>query len=571
MLRRLGIYGIWVVWSVLLVGCGSMRPMTLADDKPLAASLYYTEALRLSQVGGEPREIEKLLRQALVADSLHAPSYYELAAIYRHEPAKALELSQKALAIDSSNNWFRKQVGELQILADRYDGAIETYTQLQRAEPNNPEHYLRLGVLYWEQKQPFKAIAVLDSAELRVGDVHELSTLKRDLLLEVKLYEKALNEIREIAELFPYDESNFVTLAEVYATMGRDSLALQTYQQAQALNPESTPVLLSMNEYFQGVGDVANFLKTSRQIIDKEELPLEGKLAFMEELLADTGFYGDNYHAIGEIISSLLLAHPSVEEVQQLYTNHLIFGGNASEAIRIFKSNLSDSIDSDRRRQAFYEVIEGEAYLQRYDSVVKYAALALESFPDETSFYLQQGNALFYYMENYAAAEEVLLQALAHAPKKDRELQGMILCILGDNAQADLRFEDAIGYYKRSIKANDQNATPLNNYAYLLSELNRELPTAARLSSKANELNPRNPIFLDTEAWILYRMGEYEAARELMKQVIMLEPNAEGEIFLHYGDILAALGEKNMAILYWRKALQAGYDAAVIEERLNQK
>ena len=41
-------------------------------------------------------------------------------------------------------------------------------------------------------------------------------------------------------------------------------------------------------------------------------------------------------------------------------------------------------------------------------------------------------------------------------------------------------------------------------------------------------------------------------------------------MFVHYGDILYKLGDRYMASYYWKKALENGYDAQEIENRLKQ-
>lgn len=58
---------------------------------------------------------------------------------------------------------------------------------------------------------------------------------------------------------------------------------------------------------------------------------------------------------------------------------------------------------------------------------------------------------------------------------------------------------------------------------------------------------------------------------ERCKEAISFDRSENPELYLHYGDILAALGEKFMAETYWRKALEKGYDdPRAIEERIRQ-
>ena len=110
----------------------------------------------------------------------------------------------------------------------------------------------------------------------------------------------------------------------------------------------------------------------------------------------------------------------------------------------------------------------------------------------------------------------------------------------------------------------------LNNYAYYLSEEDRELERALAMSSRAIELEQNNATFIDTYAWILYKLGRYDEARKSMRQALSLDTTGSAALPLHYGDILYELGEKFMAETYWRKALEAGADAAEIEARIEK-
>ncbi len=49
-----------------------------------------------------------------------------------------------------------------------------------------------------------------------------------------------------------------------------------------------------------------------------------------------------------------------------------------------------------------------------------------------------------------------------------------------------------------------------------------------------------------------------------------LDTTGSAALPLHYGDILYELGEKFMAETYWRKALEAGADAAEVEARIEK-
>ena len=128
--------------------------------------------------------------------------------------------------------------------------------------------------------------------------------------------------------------------------------------------------------------------------------------------------------------------------------------------------------------------------------------------------------------------------------------------------------------YDRSLHYYYDNPMVLNNYAYFISESSRDprqLDRAFAMAARAVELDGNNATLLDTYAWVLFRLGRLQEARRTMQQAISFDRSENPELYLHYGDILAALGEKFMAETYWRKALEKGYDdPRAIEERIRQ-
>ena len=124
--------------------------------------------------------------------------------------------------------------------------------------------------------------------------------------------------------------------------------------------------------------------------------------------------------------------------------------------------------------------------------------------------------------------------------------------------------------YEKSLALHADNASVLNNYAYFLSEENRDLERALEMSSRAIHLDKNNATYLDSYAWILYLLGRYEEAQKYMRQALSLDRSGSPELPMHYGDILFAMGKTFMAETYWRKALEMGADQQSIAERLQK-
>ncbi len=526
--------------------------------------LLYTEGIKSVLMGADTSLSASLFRRALELDSTHAPSWYELAMLYREEPEKAIPYSRKACLLDSTNVWYGSQLGQLMIGAKQYDSALRVYSSLMKLSSDNPDIYFRLAALYEMQGQPFQAIALLDSAETRFGILEQLSGMKRQLLMNVKLYDKALKETNSLIANFPYDETNYVALAEIYANMGKDSLARNAYQTALELNPNSIPTLISMNEYYKNTGDNLSFLSSAKKLMLSDEIPLETKILFYKEITQSRDFYRDFFFPISDLIGSLAIKYPDEYRITELYASNLIAGGNLEEALKLYKNHLITK--GKPNRDAFNEVLNIEAYLQRPDSLAKYSALALNYYPSDPQLYIRKGSVLAFFMKDYPAAETEYLHALKYA--QEDTLRSSIYGMLGDNRQNMGDSRSSFKYYQKALRCDTTNAVVYNNYAYYLSVLGQELDLAEEMAAKANRLEPGNATYLDTQAWVYFKQGRYTEAKNLMQQAMGLDGNSSAELMVHYGDILHALDDQFMATFYWKKALDKGYDAKEIEKRL---
>lgn len=124
--------------------------------------------------------------------------------------------------------------------------------------------------------------------------------------------------------------------------------------------------------------------------------------------------------------------------------------------------------------------------------------------------------------------------------------------------------------YERSLAYRPDNPMVLNNYAYFLSLEERDLERALSMSSRVVALTDNNPTYLDTHAWVLFKLGHTDEAKKVLQKAVALDGQKSPELMVHYGDILHELGEQFMAEIYWKRALEKGYDARQIELRLKQ-
>lgn len=92
--------------------------------------------------------------------------------------------------------------------------------------------------------------------------------------------------------------------------------------------------------------------------------------------------------------------------------------------------------------------------------------------------------------------------------------------------------------YEAILRLDPHNIVVMNNLAWSLCLLGENLLYAERLSRAAIMREPTNPIYLDTYAWIMYKVGDYPSALFYIERAIEYSTEStDKEILTHYKKI----------------------------------
>ncbi len=507
-----------------------------------------------------------LYEKAIYADSNYAPARYSMAKLLLYVRAdSAMIHARKAYESDTTNVWYLSTYAQSMVGVERYKEAMELYEKLIKIHPRDLNAYRILAILYNRDQKPHEAIAILDSAELRAGRHSYLMALKRQLLLSINRVDQALEETQAIVNEAPYVAENRVALAELYAMMENDSLAKVEYGEAMRIDSTRIETLLSYGAYLEKHGFEAQYLEVVRLVMRSSKLGVGDKVALVSEIIANKELYRREYLRIGDLIRTILLQSPKDHRAVDLQTRHLISMGMVEEALKYQKRHLDDI---PRRLEYYRMVVSMERHLNRPDSAEYYLNLAVQNFPTESSLRHEMAYLLMAKGEYEEAIACYDFDLKSESDSTKSFVYGFIGDIYyqmsvnseskGESKRAQKELKQSYRYYDSAIKLYPNNIMVLNNYAYFLSENGGDLDKAYTLSKRTIELEPSNPTFLDTYAWILYRQGKYTEAKVVMRQAISFDTSQNGEIALHYAEILSVLGEATMANFYWEKALSWG-------------
>jgi tetratricopeptide (TPR) repeat protein len=99
-------------------------------------------------------------------------------------------------------------------------------------------------------------------------------------------------------------------------------------------------------------------------------------------------------------------------------------------------------------------------------------------------------------------------------------------------------------------------AEALNYLGYMWAERGENLDEARTMIEKALKEEPKNAAFLDSMAWVLYKLKKPAEALPYMQKAIELTKEPDATLQDHLGDILAGMNRMGEARAAWEKALK---------------
>lgn len=536
-------------------------------DAHLAVSYTYANAVSALIMGDRTEAARSFNHIVNNMDHEHAPSFFCLARIAAEDGdfQAALDCAQRASLSDSSNNEYRRLVAKANFHLGNLEIADKYFNTLRLAEASNQENYLYSMLIAQASGRWERIISLADTFQNNWGDDPRFAQFKHEALVAKKDFWADLQYLIHVTSVFNDEPSFRISLAEIRATLGLDSLALGDYKAAIAMDTTAAEGYIALSEYYRIKGLTSEYINTLLPAFRSGQLTDQGMAKYFTDSFFDPRFYPKYYFDIDRLAVAMLTGHPQSKVILDVYGRYLMYVGRLKEATEFFSRQID-------LRPNEIELYRNLISIYMYDRQLEKACAALDSgimaFPKDQEFRLIRPLVIF---EIHGATSQVI-QAVDHALRfaESDSILGSLLTMKGDvyHQMGDRKRAEA--NYKRALKVTPRSASLLNNYAYMISDADDgRLIEALEMAILANEIEDGNSTYLDTQAWALYRLGRYEEARVIMRKALALSSTPSRELFLHYGDILSALGDKLMARNYWRKALEAGYDGAEIEARLN--
>jgi tetratricopeptide (TPR) repeat protein len=545
----------------------TISPGWTSDRDKLRSTVMLIEASKQKMLGNWS-QAAVLYHDAIGVDPGNDAAHFELSKIHasQGEFEDALGYIETAVELSPNNTYYLTTLADIYILSSRLDQAIAVYKDLNQRHPENIQYALNLASAHLYADQKLEALSMFQHIESLIGFSEEISVEKQKVLIELEMYDEAIEEAKMLVNLFPDAMVYYELLAELYRETGQLEEAAKLYSTMLENNPDNPLLHLLMADYYLETGKKDDAFTSLLSAFRHPLLDTEGKarIIYRYYLLSEDD---PDYLKQGLKLCEILVEmHPDDPEAYLIYADFLNRDERFEKAREMY---LMASFLDPSNLAVWQQILSLDGRLADFQSMREHSEKALEYFFEQPLLFLFNGLAHIQ-LKNYEEAASSLEFGLSLTGFDD-ELKGDFFSLLGDNYHFLDNHEQSDRYYEKALEINPENATVLNNYSYHLAVRKERLDEAEKMSKKANSLEVDNASFQDTYGWIMYKMGRYKEARVWIEKSIqnMTEPSAT--VLEHYGDVMYRLGNKQEALNYWEKAREAGEGSEFLNQKINDK
>ena len=513
------------------------------NDIITAVSLYNERDFK-----GAAEVLDKVVSQAPDNDA----AWSALVALGMNDVNKAETCLRKASELDGGNFWYRYRLAGLYRATARQELTVDMYEKLLDDFPDKSELYYDMVDLYAAQSDTDKALETLKEIETVFGMTESIAVFRFNLLQQAGRHDEAIASLEEYNSTYssPYVLS---TLGDYQMSMYNDSTAVAYYDEALDIAPDYAPALLGKAETLRMTRRYDEYFDVLGRFVASEASPVAGKSDYLTAVVqrTDPKFLRSFMPQLDTVMNTMLSMHPDDSTVLRLAGIYYWTTERKGMSKEYFGRNAEINPKS---FPASADYVEFLMYAEEWEALSEEGRKAFERFPDETTF-LEMASVGDYNLKEYDKVLQLCEKVLEVAPgDSSRTLRAW--STIGDIWHQKGDAKKSYKAYEKALKINPDYVYVLNNYAYYLSQEGKKLGKAYAMSKKTIEAEPDNSTYLDTFGWILYLQGKALEAKPFFKHAMLYGGKDSPVIMDHYAEVLYALKEYDLAMVYWNMAVQ---------------
>lgn len=394
----------------------------------------------------------------------------------------------------------------------------------------------------------------------------------------------ARKAIETLAQSAPDDPHNAYFTGLQYQYINAYDDALRQFDLACQLDSTLGDAYLARAELYQQMGDSVGYDREVFRALLSPTLDVEPKIEILRSYVSTLTADSTQRPRITNLFEQLQQMHVGVSDLHDLYAYYLYTLDDDAGAAE----QLSYSVALNPSNEGIWQaLIETTSLLNDTLAIIDYGKQAMEAFPNNLYFPMNVAlayNALGDTKEALAVIESIDIKKVSSltAAAQVRTFAGDLMASMGDTLQALKAYDEAIAIDPTYVGA-------LNNAAYFMAVLGIDLDKAENYISKVIAIEPKNPTYMDTRAWVAFKRKDYQAARRYIDQTLDMyvpdgsEESQEGQenqeketepsadVLEHAGDIYFMDGEPDKALDFWKKALELDPDNDCLARKVKHK
>lgn len=487
-------------------------------------------------------------------------------------------------------------------MQEETEAALEQYYQAAVGDPGNEELALEVSRRFLQNKQPEKALELLQRSAERKDASSEVLARLGMVYAQLGKTEEAVTACRAAIQKSPGALAGYQTLFVTYLQRQQVDEALKVVDQA-AAQPRATPdFLVSLSELYVNFGmqvparrESAN-AKAMTVLLRAEKMApratgLRLKLADGFNLLGDTTRATQIYL---DLLKGLPDTSPIREHIHAKLADIYLRGKDRKRAleqldaivkadptnpqayyflggIALDEKKPADAIEYLRKtvllapgfEQAYYDLANAQLSANKPDEALATLADARARFPQNFVQELLSAMACMRKKDFDEALKHFTAAEVVAKASEPRRLNEIFYLQMGSAYERKGDFAEAEKYLQKVLELAPDFAEALNYLGYMWADRGVNLEKARELIEKAVKAEPKNGAYLDSLGWVLFKQGRpEEALAQILKAVDLIE-EPDPTLFDHLGDIYVSLKQPDKAREAWRKSLALEPNEAV--------
>ncbi len=531
--------------TILLGGCRSVKTVSSSEmsyNQQKTFEKFYFEASKQKILNNQEKALT-LFQSALETYPKSDATMYQLARLYYQmdQYNQALYWSEKAVSTSKTyNKWYSGQLAQFYNRFGKYEESAKVFQSMIKEDPGNNENYIEAANQYFNAKKYQESIAVLLAMQSRFGIEEASSTRLEYVYTTMGENEKAIAELEKLSNKYPTNTNFKGYLSDGYLRLNQKEKAIQQLNEIIEIDSNEGFAYYALYNLHQESGDKDLSFYNLKKAFQKDNLDIQQKLqatsSFFLQLKKDNRAR-DQVLELSDILES---KYPNQIEPYILKTDIYAtledFQSARKYALKAIEVDASDF-------KSWSKLLSLNAQLNDPRLQIEDTKRAIELFPNMAGLYTARAYALLE-VEEYEEAVITVNEGLEVAVEKPDKLE-LLLCSASCYNKLG-NFEKSDAEYEKVLNMSPYNSLAMNNYAYNLAVRKSNLNYADSLINAALVLEPTNPYFMDTKAWVLYSLESYTDALDWLWKAVEID-SSNPEYYEHLYEVYLKLGNSSKA------------------------